>query len=105
MVCPRRSPSPASGCRCYLVICLTGLLGLAAKAPASGFDTDSPYGVVAFIPDATRWNAIQNAGIGWARCGFSWRDIETSKGVFNWATTDDAVTQANARGIHIYAGL
>src|SRR6478672_3662560 len=76
-----------------------------AGAPARAFDTDSPYGVVAFIPDTTRWNAIQNAGIGWARCPFSWRDIETSKGVYNWTLTDDAVNQANARGLHIYAGL
>jgi hypothetical protein len=66
---------------------------------------DSPYGVVAFIPSPTRWDAMRDARITWGRCGFSWRDIETSKGVFNWATTDEAVAHANARGLEIYAGL
>jgi hypothetical protein len=55
------------------------------------FDTDSPYGVVAFIPSETRWDAMRDARIAWARCDFTWRMVETSKGVFNWSTTDDEV--------------
>lgn len=72
---------------------------------ARAADVDSPYGVVAFIPSPTRWDAMRDADIVWGRCGFSWRDIETAKGVFNWGTTDEAVAQANARGLRIYAGL
>jgi len=81
------------------------LIVLALVPSVQAFDTDSPYGVVAFIPSPTRWDAMQNANIIWNRCGFSWRDIETSKGNFNWGTTDDAVNQANTRGLKIYAGL
>jgi hypothetical protein len=72
---------------------------------SAAVETDSPYGVVAFIPSPTRWDAMRDADIVWGRCGFSWRDIETAKGVFNWATTDEAVALANARGLQIYAGL
>ena len=81
------------------------ILIAAGADPARAWDVDSPYAVTAFIPSTTRWDAIAGAGIGWGRCGFGWREIETAQDVFNWATTDNAVTQANARGIKIYAGL
>lgn len=85
-----------------LVVVTTAWAGSSARA----YDTNSPYGVTAFIPSPTRWDAIQDANIAWARCDFSWRSVEgPSKGAFNWAVTDDAVAQANARGLHIYAGL
>jgi hypothetical protein len=87
-----------------MMILASWVVAFATSAWAA-VDTDSPYGVVAFIPSPTRWDAMRDAQIAWGRCGFSWRDIETAKGVFNWATTDDAVAQANARGLHIYAGL
>ncbi|MBI4580548.1 MAG: cellulase family glycosylhydrolase, partial [Planctomycetes bacterium] len=70
-----------------------------------GADVDSPYGVTAFVPSPTRWDRMAGAGIGWARCDFSWRMVETAPDVFNWSTTDEEVAQANARGIRIYAGL
>jgi len=77
-----------------------------AGAPVRAYEIDSPYGVVAFIPSPTRWDAMRDATITWGRCGFSWRDIETpTKGTFNWAVTDEAVAAANARGLKIYAGL
>jgi hypothetical protein len=79
---------------------------LALVVPVSAAeDVDSLYGVVAFIPSPARRDAMRDAQIAWGRCGFSWRDIETAKGVFNWATTDEAVALANARGLHVYAGL
>src|SRR5437016_3474424 len=94
------------GCRAAALIWAAALLSVPVICCAAGFDTDSPYGVVAFIPSPTRWDAMRDAGVTWNRCGFSWRDIETpTKGTFNWATTDDAVAQANARGLKIYAGL
>jgi len=62
--------------------------------PASqAVDVDSPYGVVAFIPSPTRWDAMRDADIVWGRCGFSWREIETAKGVFNWR-----IDEVNASG-------
>ncbi len=91
--------------RCSWLFSMATVLVGVAKLPAAGFEVDSPYGVVAFIPSPTRWDAMRDAGIIWGRCGFSWRDIETSKGVFNWAVTDEAVAHANARGLRIYAGL
>ncbi len=73
---------------------------------ARAYETNSPYGVVAFIPSPTRFDAMQNANIGWGRYDFSWRSVEaTSKGAYNWAVQDYAVAEANARGLNIYAGL
>lgn len=89
-------------CVIGLVVLTMAWEGLRARA----FDTDSPYGVTAFIPSPTRWDAMQDANIAWGRCDFSWRSVEgTSKGVFDWGVTDDAVAGADARGLNIYAGL
>jgi hypothetical protein len=69
-------------------------------------DINSPYGVVAFIPSPTRFDAMRDADIAWGRYDFSWRSVEASgKGAYNWAVQDYAVAEANARGLHIYAGL
>ncbi|UCD29772.1 MAG: PKD domain-containing protein, partial [Planctomycetota bacterium] len=48
---------------------------------------------------------MQDAGIAWGRCGFDWQMIEATQGVYNWSTPDQVVAEANARGLHIYAGL
>jgi hypothetical protein len=77
-----------------------------AVPPTWASDINSPYGVVAFIPSPTRFDAMQDADIAWGRYDFSWRSVEaTSKGAYNWAVQDYAVAEANARGLHIYAGL
>src|SRR5262245_4429954 len=78
---------------------------LIPASSAFAFDPTSPYGVTAFIPSPNRWQAMQDAMIVWNRCQFSWRDVETSQNVFNWAQTDQMVAEANARGLQIYAGL
>jgi GH35 family endo-1,4-beta-xylanase len=86
-----------------------GLVALAAATAApvrAASDINSPYGVVAFIPSPTRFDAMKDANIAWGRYDFSWREVETPvKGTFNWAAQDYAVNEANARGLHIYAGL
>src|ERR1041385_4702546 len=83
-----------------------GLYALVLASPALALDPTSPFGVTAFIPSPTRWQAIQDARIAWARCDFSWREIETpSKGTYNWSSQDQMVTEANNRGLFIYAGL
>jgi hypothetical protein len=62
--------------------------------------------VVAFIPSPKRFGAMTDADIAWGRYDFSWRSVEAAgKGAYNWAVQDYAVAQANARGLHIYAGL
>lgn len=77
-----------------------------AVPPTQASDINSPYGVVAFIPSPTRFDAMQDADIAWGRYDFSWRSVEaTGKGEYNWAVQDYAVAEANARGLHIYAGL
>ena len=83
------------------------MLTMAWAGPrALGSDINSPYGVVAFIPSPTRFDAMKDADIAWGRYDFSWRSVEASgKGAYNWAAQDYAVAEANARGLHIYAGL
>jgi len=83
------------------------LLALVSAAPPSrADDINSPYGVVAFIPSPARFDAMNEADIAWGRYDFSWRSIAADgKGAYNWAVQDYAVVEANARGLHIYAGL
>lgn len=89
-------------CILLFAVLMVALAGSAALA----VDVNSPYGVVAFIPSPTRWDAMLNANIEWGRCDFSWRGVEgASKGTFDWDVTDQAVAEANARGLKIYAGL
>ena len=77
-----------------------------ARSSASASDINSPYGAVAFIPSPNRFDAMKDANIAWGRYDFSWRSVETAaKGQYNWAVQDYAVAEANARGLHIYAGL
>jgi hypothetical protein len=89
------------------VIGLAALAMASAGPPAWGAgDINSPYGVVAFIPSSTRLDAMRDANIAWGRYDFSWRSVEAAgKGAYNWAVQDYAVAEANARGLHIYAGL
>lgn len=76
------------------------------EPPTRANDINSPYGVVAFIPSPTRFDAMEDADIAWGRYDFSWRSVEaTGKGVLNWGVQDYAVEEANSRGLHIYAGL
>jgi hypothetical protein len=83
------------------------VLTIAWSGPSTrGTDISSPYGVVAFIPSPTRFDAMSNADIAWGRYDFSWRSVEANgKGAYNWGVQDYAVAEANARGLHIYAGL
>src|SRR5689334_6479323 len=87
-----------------LIVPVAAFAASAASAATPGSDITSPYGVVAFIPSAARFDAMKDADIAWGRYDFSWRGVEsTAKGSYNWANQDYAVTEANARGLHIYA--
>jgi hypothetical protein len=93
----------------HIRIGITGIAVLTIAwpgAPTRAYDINSPYGVVAFIPSATRFDAMADADIAWGRYDFAWRSVEAAgKGAYNWAAQDYVVAQANARGLHIYAGL
>jgi len=67
------------------------------------------YGMQAFL----WWRAevaqrdmelIRDAGFGWVKQGFAWREIEGErKGNFDWSVTDRIVDQAESIGLHIIA--
>jgi hypothetical protein len=45
---------------------------------------------------------VRDAGFGWAKVNFGWRDIEgAGKGVFDWSHTDPIVKMANDEGIDL----
>jgi hypothetical protein len=91
-----------AGLTCVVIGPLAVVLALSQAGAA---DLDSPYGVTAFVPSPNRWDRIGEAGIGWARCDFSWRMVETAQDVFDWTVTDQEVAGADSRGVRIYAGL
>ena len=107
----KSTTDPALTMRCvrhmrFRVLGIVVLTMAWAEPPTRANDINSPYGVVAFIPSPTRFNAMQDANIAWGRYDFSWRSVEaTGKGAYNWEVQDYAVAEANARGLNIYAGL
>src|SRR5438128_9964010 len=59
----------------------------------------SPYGFTPPVPpDQGKVNASH---VGWVRQGLDWSSIETSPGVYNFGTLDQAVAQENAAGVQI----
>ncbi|MFN2169201.1 MAG: beta-galactosidase, partial [Anaerolineae bacterium] len=91
--------------------------------PAEATPTDSPsagtpvqmkspdYGMQAFL----WWRAevaqrdmelIRDAGFGWVKQAFAWREIEgTGKGQYDWSVSDRIVDQAESIGLHMIARL
>lgn len=88
------------------VSAVIGVLLLAAgplwAAPAAEC---SPYGANAHIPDAATLQALADAGISWVRMDFNWTLIEPQKGEFHFEVVDQAVDEARARGLHVFATL
>ena len=86
----------------------------ATKAPASRGPVAmrSPdYGMQAFLwwrPEVAQRDLelIRDAGFGWVKQGFAWREIEGSdKGHFDWTVTDRIVDQAESVGPNMIARL
>ena len=82
--------------------------------PASGkpVSMKSPdYGMQAFLwwrPEVAQrdMELIRDAGFGWVKQAFAWREIEgTGKGQFDWTVTDRIVDQAESIGLHMIARL
>ncbi len=77
-------------------------------APSQGLHMNTPeYGMQAFLwwrPEVASRDlqAVRDAGFGWVKVGFGWRDIEgAGKGQFDWSRTDHIVEMANAEGINL----
>ncbi|NPV09835.1 MAG: LysM peptidoglycan-binding domain-containing protein, partial [Anaerolineae bacterium] len=64
-----------------------------------GLPMESPeYGMQAFLwwrPETAHRDLgmIREAGFGWVKQNFAWRDIELAKGVFDWSVTDRIMDQ------------
>jgi hypothetical protein len=76
-----------------------------AVGPAWAVDPALPYGINAHLPSGAMLDRVAAAGIAWIRVDFNWVTMEPARGVYDWALTDTVVTEARARGLHIYATL
>ena len=71
---------------------------------------ESPFGInTAFGPGTTdleaRLEAMQQAGIKWARQDFTWKRIERRKGEYDWAPYDALVDKLHRHGILLFGNL
>jgi hypothetical protein len=77
--------------------------------PEFSLTSNDSYGINAHRPQDQQahllFDKVKSAGITWVRLDFNWDDIETQKGVFEWAKTDHAVRSASDRGLKIFANL
>jgi hypothetical protein len=78
-----------------------------AVPPVKPLTMNSPeYGMQAFLwwrPEVASRDVqvIADAGFGWVKVIFGWRDIELAKGTFDWSHTDAIVEMANAEGLDL----
>lgn len=68
------------------------------------------YGMQAFLwwrPETADRDLgmIRDAGFGWVKQTFAWRDIELAKGQFDWSVTDRIMQQVEQYGLHIVVRL
>ena len=84
----------------------------ATPVPSKPVRMESPaYGMQAFLwwrPEVAQrdMELIRDAGFGWVKQSFAWREIEGSaKGKFDWSITDRIVDQAESVGLNIIARL
>ncbi|MHB0877180.1 MAG: cellulase family glycosylhydrolase [Anaerolineae bacterium] len=68
------------------------------------------YGMQAFLwwrPETAHRDLgmIRDAGFTWVKQTFAWRDIELSKGEFDWSMTDRIMEQVEQFGLHIVVRL
>jgi len=71
---------------------------------------ESPFGInTAFGPGGadleSRLEAMQRAGIKWARQDFTWKQIEKRKGEYDWAPYDELVDKLHRHGILLFGNL
>lgn len=84
-----------------LLLALAGRPSVAAQSPGL-----SPYYGLNFVQPAEPWLALaRQSGAGVVRWQFNWRDIEPSRGNWNWGVTDGAIRAWNNAGLSIHAIL
>ena len=111
--------SPTTTTRDVIVGTASGYGELTSNGGTSGSRTDSPYGTVYYFSNngsllpnkvidllvgGNRDGSGVEAGMVpggpiWIRLQLKWNFIETSMGVYNWASLDDAVQRCNAANI------
>jgi hypothetical protein len=85
-----------------LTLALAAMAG-EASAAVKGIDTDITWGTNVPTQRQTA-NLMQDAGAGWVRETISWHDVETKPRSYSrsvLSATDNAVSLARARGIHV----
>ncbi len=84
---------------------MVGMFVLGASVMWGAHAHANPYGINTHIPDAARLDRTAQAGIGWIRCDFNWYLFEPAQDQFSWSLFDSLVSQANARGLQIFATI
>ena len=79
-----------------------GIRGLPMASPS--------YGMQAFLwwrPETAHRDLgmIQDAGFSWVKQNFGWRDIEATKGQFDWSITDRIMDQIDEFGLNVLVRL
>ncbi|MGQ9683421.1 MAG: cellulase family glycosylhydrolase, partial [Anaerolineae bacterium] len=80
-------------------------------APSKGIRLNSPeYGMQCFLwwrPEVGSRDvqAVKQAGFNWIKLGVGWRDVETSKGQFNWVQLDDVAKWIGEQQIDLIVRL
>lgn len=84
------------------------VVGPPGPAPAAAAPTGragfSPGGAFLFADAATQATAVSTmraGGAKWIRLDIDWSSIETSKGVYTWTRTDQAIRSATAGGLAV----
>ncbi len=91
----------------YTMICVVLVCSLTVTL--SQANDLSPYGINFQAPSGSeminRLDEAQAIGIDWIRVPVSWKDVESTKGNYDWSLYDSISAAADARGINIFATL
>jgi hypothetical protein len=81
------------------------LLWLAAIQLAAITISPLPYGINVHLAKNETLAKVKAAGIAWIRIDISWKQIESSRGKFNFSEVDRVADYAAANGLSIYASI
>ena len=90
----------------FLLLLVAFVLQLFLFKSVASASEYNPYGINAHIPTSSELDKVQQAGIGWIRADFNWDLIQpSSQSSYSWSQFDSLVSNANSRGIEIFATL
>ncbi|MDO9066516.1 MAG: cellulase family glycosylhydrolase, partial [Chloroflexota bacterium] len=101
---PTATPTPTPKPTATPVPVVVAPTAAPAPAPATVNNPGFGYGVQAHMlgNDKNRVaNSIVGMGFGWVKQQVEWRDVEPSKGNYNWGGLDEVVAVANSKGIRV----